>query len=260
MCSFLETSPPSYHPLHTATFCSPIVKLTKEFAILTESGEVYIWGNSLPEQPPTPSDDDEEFDNALFEAAWLGTPIEIDRWPSRLPVALDYEPRKLPLPPIRRLSTGACNSICITGSGQLFIWGYKHDKWPEIRDTSDKYGTELREATIPAGSGDARLRVKDAAAGREHVVVLTEDGSLWSAGDGLYGQLGIGLRQFGLCSEGGVIDMLENYTEEEFAVDWQRMDMEALGGQKCEAVFADGENTLILTKDQCLRDSLRWNA
>jgi alpha-tubulin suppressor-like RCC1 family protein len=68
-----------------------------------------------------------------------------------------------------------------------------------------------------------RLQIVDAAAGRAHVVGLATDGSLWSAGDGLNGQLGIGTRQFGLCTGDGDTDIVANGTGEEFAVHWQRI-------------------------------------
>lgn len=95
------------------------------------------------------------------------------------------------------------------------------------------------------------LDIVDAAAGRTHVVALASDGSLWSAGDGLLGQLGIGIRQFGLCTPGRVIDMLANETEEEFAEDWQRMDVEGVlsAGKEWCAVFCEGDHTLVLAGD-----------
>ncbi|KAJ5114704.1 RCC1/BLIP-II protein [Penicillium alfredii] len=246
MCSFLKTPAPNYHPIHTATFSSPIVKLTSKFAALTEEGEVFIWGEKLPQQPPTPSDEDEEFEDAWFEFSFTNKPIK--KWPSRAPELLDYNPRKQPLPPIQELSTGGCNNTAVSRSGQLFVWGYRSNTWPDIEDANAVNSTELKEATIPSGSGEARLQIKNAAAGQKHVVALAVDGSLWSVGDGIYGQLGIGLKQFGLCTEDGVIDMLENETDEEFAVDWQRMDTEALEGRECESVFAEGAHTLIITR------------
>ncbi|PWY76102.1 RCC1/BLIP-II protein [Aspergillus sclerotioniger CBS 115572] len=246
-CSFLESSEPNQAPTYTATFSSPIVKLTSRFAALTESGEVFMWGDDLPEQPPTPSDyDEDEWMDALFEHDFRHKPIE--KWPSWEPKLLDYEPRRQPLPPIRTLSTGGVNDVAVSRSGQLFVWGYRTNKWPEIEDANDRDSAEFKEAFIP--TADTALKIKSAAAGRNHIIVLAVNGSLWSVGEGLQGQLGIGLRQFGLCTEGNVIDMLANETDEEFAVSWERMDTEALVGRKCEEVFADGEHSLILTSSR----------
>ncbi|PYI09258.1 RCC1/BLIP-II [Aspergillus sclerotiicarbonarius CBS 121057] len=247
VCSFLEASAPDQGPIHTATLSSPIVKLTSKFAALTESGEVFMWGDELPEQPPTPSDyDEDEWMDALLEFSFCHKPIE--KWPSWEPKRLDYEPQRQPLPPIKTLSTGGVNNAAVSRSGQLFLWGYKSNKWPEIEDVNDHKCAEFKEALIPNPS--TPLQIKSAAAGRKHVIVLATDGSLWSAGEAVNGQLGIGLRQFGLCTEGNVIDVLENEKDEEFAVSWERMDTEALVGLECEEVFADGEHTLILTSSR----------
>ncbi|KAL2010718.1 hypothetical protein VTN00DRAFT_6525 [Thermoascus crustaceus] len=96
--------------IYTATFSSPITKLTSEFAVLTADGKVFTWGKELPadQQPPPPPDEDEEgIDEAWDEFVLFGKPIV--KWSSRAPRRLDYTPRKLPLPvPIETLSTGAC--------------------------------------------------------------------------------------------------------------------------------------------------------
>ncbi|PYH84673.1 hypothetical protein BO82DRAFT_399501 [Aspergillus uvarum CBS 121591] len=179
MCSFLEDPIDSPPPIYTATFASSVVKLTLEFAALTEAGEVIPWGDELPEQPSAPPDDDEEVEQAEFQAHILNQPVT--GWPARLLRQLDYKPHKLPLPPIKDLSTDGAYTTAITYNGDFFVMV---------------------------------LRIQHAAAGGRHVIAVTTGGSLWSAGDGLYGQLGIGLRQFGLCTPDGVVDMEANAIEE----------------------------------------------
>jgi hypothetical protein len=60
----------------------------------------------------------------------------IQRWPSGLPEALNYTPKSLPLPPIGKLATGGCYNVGISHAGQLFIWCYRSEKWPEIADVN----------------------------------------------------------------------------------------------------------------------------
>ncbi|RAL03256.1 RCC1/BLIP-II [Aspergillus ibericus CBS 121593] len=245
--SFLESSEPSGSPVYTTTFSSPTVQLAGHFTAMTESGEVFAWGDLLPEQPPAPPDyDEDEWTEETNAYAFDGKPIE--KWPSWEPRLLNYEPKRVPLPPIATLSVGAVGNVAVSRSGQVFLWGSRRNQWPEIEDLNDANSAQFKEALIP--NANAPLKIKRAAAGRNHIVVLAVDGSLWSVGEAVHGQLGIGLRQFGLCTEGHVIDMLANETEEEFAVSWERMEMGALAGLECEDVFADGEKTLILTSSR----------
>ncbi|RAL08760.1 uncharacterized protein BO97DRAFT_428073 [Aspergillus homomorphus CBS 101889] len=177
--TLLPTKLPSHPPP------PPIVKLTDDFAIFKEEGEVFQWGDKLPQQPPTPSDDDGEFDKEWFR--WVAFNEPVKRWPTRLPESLDYEPRKRPPPPIKELSTGGRRSVAVSKSGQLFIWGYKSSKWPEIEDCNDRNSATLEEARITGGNPDetTALKIKHAAAGGNHVVALAVDASLWSVGNGL---------------------------------------------------------------------------
>ncbi|PYI27823.1 hypothetical protein BP00DRAFT_497770 [Aspergillus indologenus CBS 114.80] len=250
VCSFLE-DPVGSPPLsYTATFASPVVTLTPEFAALTEAGELFQWGDELPDQPFSPPDDDEESEQAEFQAHILNQPVT--RWPARPPRRLDYKPRRLPLPPIKELSTGGAYTTAVTHDGDLFVMGAKSGHWPDIVDANPRKGLEFRPATIPPdkAANTQGLRIQHAAAGGRHVIAFATDGSLWSAGDGLYGQLGIGVRQFGLCTPDGVVDMEANETEEEFAVKWERMESKALKGKECVAIFAMEHQTFILTGDR----------
>ncbi|GFF36559.1 putative ankyrin repeat protein PAE1861 [Aspergillus udagawae] len=248
MIAWLTDNETKEAPTHSATFAAPIVKLTSKFAALDEAGTVHVWGVKSTVQPPDPPDEDEAFEEAWNRYVLFGDPIQ--QWPSRRPEALDYTPRSLPLPPIKKLATGGCYNAGISRAGQLFIWGYRSGKWPEIADVNPMSAAEFKEAVIRTDTGN-RLQIVDSAAGRAHVIALGVDGSLWSAGDGLNGQLGIGTRQFGLCTGDGNTDIAANDTGEEFAVHWQKMDTAGIlgNGERCEAVFCEGDHTLIVARN-----------
>ena len=71
---FLE-SPELNTPVHSAVFPSPIKKMTNQYSVLTEEGEVYVWGESCDQQPPTPSDEDEGFEEADWRHTLFNEPI-----------------------------------------------------------------------------------------------------------------------------------------------------------------------------------------
>ncbi|KAF7128792.1 hypothetical protein CNMCM5793_003701 [Aspergillus hiratsukae] len=248
MIAWLTDEETKQDPIHSVTFAAPIVKLTSKFVALDEAGTVHVWGEKKTVQPPDPPDEDEAFQEAWNYFVLFGDPIQ--RWPSRLPEAPQYSPLSLPLRPIKKLTTGGCYNVGVSRAGQLFIWGYRSGKWPEIADVNQMSAAEFKEAVITTDTGN-RLQIVDAAAGRAHVVALAADGSLWSAGYGLKGQLGIGTRQFGLCTGDGNTDIAANDTGEEFAVDWQKMDTVGIlgDGQTCGAVFCEGDNTLIVVRN-----------
>lgn len=249
MCSFLENPIGSPPPTHAATFASPVIQLTSEFAALTEAGEVFQWGDELLEQPPAVPDDEEGFGQAEFAARILNGPVT--SWPAGPSRRLNYKPHKLPLLPIKEPSTGRAYATAITHTGDLYVMGSKRGHWPDIEDPNPGKALEFQPATIPPDklAKTHSLRMKHAAAGGRHVVAVATDGSLWSAGDGLSGQLGIGVRQFGLCTADDVVDMEANETEEKFAVKWERMEVEALRDRECVAVFANEQQTFIFTRD-----------
>ncbi|PKX96182.1 uncharacterized protein P174DRAFT_430454 [Aspergillus novofumigatus IBT 16806] len=142
---------------------------------LDEAGTVHVWGEKKTVQPPDPPDEDEAFGQAWNCYVLFGD--QIQRWPSRLPEALNYTPKSLPLPPIKKLATGGCYNSCVSHAGQLFIWGYRSEKWPEIADANLTTAAEFIEAVIMTDTGN-RLQIVDAAAGRAHIVALAADGSL----------------------------------------------------------------------------------
>ncbi|KAF4168454.1 hypothetical protein CNMCM6936_002164 [Aspergillus lentulus] len=198
MIAWLMDNETKQGPTHSVTFAAPIVKLTSRFAALDETGPVHVWSKKSTVHAPYPPDENEVFKEVWDRYVLFGDPIR--RWPSRLPEALDYTPKSLPLPPIQKMATGGCYNVSISHAGQLFIWGYKSENWPEIVDVNPISAVEFKAAVIVTDTGKG-LQIVIAAAGRAHVVALAADGLLWSADDGLNEQLGIGIRQFGLCTE-----------------------------------------------------------
>ncbi|RLL95909.1 hypothetical protein CFD26_103065 [Aspergillus turcosus] len=131
MIAWLTDKETKQDPTHSVKFADPIVKLTSKFAALDEAGTVHVWGEKSPVQPPDPPDEDEVFQEAWNRYVLFGDPIQ--RWPSRLPEALDYTPRSLPLLPIKKLATGGCYNVGVSRAGELFIWGSRSEKWPDCR-------------------------------------------------------------------------------------------------------------------------------
>ncbi|KAI9739237.1 MAG: hypothetical protein M1834_007450 [Cirrosporium novae-zelandiae] len=244
--SWLRNDPGAAEPVYSAELPSPIIQMTNEFIAVTADGQVFNWGKKTPDQPPPPPEDNEDFEDEEFSATIFGG--SVSNYPSRSPERRDYNPTKVPLPAISKVASGICYNSAISNSGRLYLWGHRSKSWPEVKDVNPPDAPAYEPANIIDNTGKP-LKIVDAATGWRHVVALAEDGSLWSVGDGLMGELGIGIRQFGLCTKDGVIDMLENETDEEFAEEWQRMDVDGLlldDRWKWCKVFCDSDCTFVM--------------
>ncbi|MDR1863192.1 MAG: hypothetical protein LBQ67_04640 [Treponema sp.] len=97
---------------------------------------------------------------------------------------------------IRDIFAGVANVFAVKEDGTLWSAGYNHSgqlglgefKNPE-GDASPWTITQIREG---GAGGNGFLGVKSVAAGENHTVILKDDGTLWGAGDSLYGELGAG--------------------------------------------------------------------
>ena len=82
-------------------------------------------------------------------------------------------------------------TVAVTEDGELFAWG-------EGRHGHLGLGTVLHQQQ-PARAGGLKLfanqRIRLAAAGLYHLVVVAEDGAVYTCGRGLYGRLGLGDEQ-----------------------------------------------------------------
>lgn len=91
--------------------------------------------------------------------------------------------------PIVSTACGSSHSAAVSGSGSVFTWGYNRDAMLGHGDEELKLVPTLIGKHILAG-----LSALQVACGGNCTVVLTEDGSVWSVGNGSMGQLGHGNR------------------------------------------------------------------
>lgn len=237
-------------PIHVASLSSPVIQVTSKFAALTESGTVYTWGDKTPDQPTPPPEDNEEFEHVEFMYDLFGGTAP--KYPPRQPERLDYNPTQAPLPePVSKLATGGYNAF-VSKSQRLYVWtSSRVTTKPEVQDANELKAPskDWKTANITDADGNP-LHIVDVSTGRRHVVALAADNSLWSVGDGMMGELGIGTKQFGLCTPDHVEDFRDNEIDEEFAETWQRMDDTGLleDGWKWDSVYADEDCTFVIAK------------
>ncbi|XP_062206732.1 ultraviolet-B receptor UVR8-like isoform X1 [Phragmites australis] len=95
-------------------------------------------------------------------------------------------------PKVVAVAAGEAHTLALTGDGEVYSWG---------RGMFGRLGTGREDdvlvpaAVAPAvavAGGNARPRFVAAAAGAYHSLALDDDGSLWSWGYNIYGQLGYG--------------------------------------------------------------------
>jgi hypothetical protein len=79
----------------------------------------------------------------------------------------------------------ACISACITEDGSTYTWGCG-------RNGRLGHGDETNCSRPKLVNGLVGIRAKEVACGCYHTIVLSEDGRVYSFGDGRYGQLGHG--------------------------------------------------------------------
>lgn len=94
-------------------------------------------------------------------------------------------------------------------------------------------------------SNKHRTKITSLAIGQLHALVLTEEGRVWSAGDGKQGQLGIGpkVRDMRATGRGGVEFHAMDDEPLEWAEEWQEVDVE-----KVREVWAGGETSFFLVE------------
>lgn len=96
----------------------------------------------------------------------------------------EFEPRKIELPaPCLKISAGDSHSACLLNDGRVYAWG-------SFRDSHGNMGLTLE--------GNKRLPIEvipgiksvDIASGGDHLVILTENGHIYTVGCAEQGQLG----------------------------------------------------------------------
>lgn len=198
---------------------------------LTEDGRVYVWERgaccnldcrTLPEELShhlVPESKTEPI--ASEENTWRGNPF----------------PARMVIPAITYLATGAAYGAAITQDGALYIF-MTYTPWKVSEGRSiDPHLAEFHiggpESYMFCKAYDPRLakirdeepqpKIVDVAVGNEHIVALTSEGEVYTVGEGMFGQLGVGDRQFELHSELNYLNEAEESWE--FAEKWQRLEL-----------------------------------
>jgi len=92
--------------------------------------------------------------------------------------------------PVVQLSLGTHHSTAVTNTGALWVWGQNDHGGLGLGDTANRaIPTLVAAGGAPVWGGS---RVLMAASGCYHQLVLTEDGAVWTCGEGEYGLLGNG--------------------------------------------------------------------
>ena len=186
-------------PTMTVPAITCLTSTAASFLALFNDGKVLSWGSVLHPQllarHPTPD-----------------SPAEI---PCVIPFLEGIQ--------VRKIVSGGWICAAISQSNDLYIWGGEPelDTMKRVSCLPDwREGEDVKLVDIDGG-----LDVLDAAVGEGHVVVLTEKGDVWVAGQGYEGQLGLG----------------NNYRG--FVQDWTRVD--GWGNRPVLNVEAGGWNTFV---------------
>ncbi len=81
------------------------------------------------------------------------------------------------------ISSYAAHTLCINGKGAVYGFGDNYFGQLGVGDTTDKYVPCLLKAL-------GKQKAIMVAVGRQHSLILTENGNVWSSGSNYYGQLG----------------------------------------------------------------------
>jgi alpha-tubulin suppressor-like RCC1 family protein len=88
---------------------------------------------------------------------------------------------------IKQVSCGYNHTVCLTEDGEVYTWGYGKDGQLGHNDfDSQKYPKKLEFFA------KNHIKVKQIKSGQYYIVVLTEDGKMYSWGKNNFGQLGLG--------------------------------------------------------------------
>lgn len=150
------------------------------FVMLTEAGEVYTWGDARHADCLGRIGEGDGVDEPA------GRPGVVGRLAGLKVVKVDA-------------CSGGWVTAAVTDAGWAVLWGRKpggvRGEAEEIKDLADAREAGEIVASIDLGEG-GEDEVVDIAVGAGHVLVLDGKGAVWSAGEGLYGQLGTGGSRF----------------------------------------------------------------
>ncbi|KAK3717393.1 hypothetical protein LTR37_005782 [Vermiconidia calcicola] len=237
-------------------FPSPVIRLctsrgrAQHCVAVTECGKAYYWTRN--EQTGTVHLT--TLQEALAQPAPPESPDENPNVDSHAMTA-DY----LDMPPIDKIAIGLNMGAAATRDGVLYVFSLgrpvnRDIDTPHLKDLDD--GTPQHRMSQPfvpqrasindsvSVHGKAPVFI-DVAAGDDHLVALTADGEVFTAGSGFQGALGIGEKQFEL-------DDLDpksydwNHESVEYSEDWQEVDVPE--AKKVIKIAAGHESTLLLCR------------
>lgn len=203
ICTGLEQPRHSYlHRLHV--FRGPVKQLIANattFACLNGRGEVFTWGDARHRSlgRATTGEGAVSADDAVIVEALGGIKIE-------------------------KISAGGWITAALSEDGAAYLWGTgTPGKDESMRFLKDLGPSEVALLDILGDDGEP-VDIQDVTVGYGHVVLLTEGGKIFSAGENTNGQLGIG-------------------KEHQYSVDWKEVKIgESL---RCSSVQAGPKSVFI---------------
>ncbi|KAL9627423.1 MAG: hypothetical protein Q9164_007610, partial [Protoblastenia rupestris] len=169
----------------------------------------------------------------------LQSPQTYDPTASTSPTEETVEVHPLLVPRIVKMVVGTCYGAAITREGQIYLFqiaGSDHTCNPNrcteatvadfyLRSSEQPY--QLYPCLTPRltklHGRDLQPTFIDVAAGYRHLVALSSDGEVFSIGDGMQGELGVGERQHDLHAELNYLNESEDSWE--FAEYWQKLEI-----------------------------------
>ncbi|KAK3711438.1 hypothetical protein LTR37_009617 [Vermiconidia calcicola] len=234
-------------------FPSPVIRLCTSrrraghCVAVTKSGRAYHWKRD----DQTSSIHSTTLQEALAQPATSESPD--DKLGANSPA--DH----IDLPPIKKIAMGLDMGAAATEDGTLHVFSLCR---PVKRDINTPHLTDLDDGTpqhrisnpfVPqrasindSVSVDGKAPVFiDVAAGDDHLVAVTADGKVFTAGSGFQGALGIGEKQFEL-DDLGPRSYDWNHESVEYSEDWQEVDVPE--AKKVIEIAAGHESTLLLCR------------
>ena len=220
---------------------------------LTEDGKVYHWSRGTP---------------MASQTGILSENLSLDSEELSANINSKKNLQTMPMPPVTKLVAGPTYGAAITTAGQLYVFLTSS---PQCTNRGECLESTIAELYIPNSNSPSVYSpfkpqlakvldqgssptIVDTAIGFNHVVALTREGEVFTAGDGMHGQLGEGEAQFKLHAEKH--QMCESEESWEFAEYWQKIDIaeeERMRGSgagkkgKIVAVQAGYDSTLLIT-------------
>lgn len=276
----------------TLTFPSKIAQLLtsggvrgEECMTLTDEGKIYYWARGAPfpsrtgilskelDLSPTPEEASASIGSEEDENANANERLSLFQC--------------IPMPPVAHLVAGPTYGAAITTTGQLYIFLTRRPRRNTQNECVEPTLAELyippsstcadnkpisavyppytpqvaqilEQATSPSPNPNPNpnpttiTKIVDVAVGYNHLVALTSDGQVFTAGDGMYGQIGVGEeQQFNLHATKH--QMNESEESWEFAEYWQEVDIvaeEERGSVKDENEIEEGTTTRRKTTER----------